>query len=55
MTQIHTDTYADNCKRKVLVHRPGDCVPPAAASLPAVTGPAGWHWWDRTDWSTGEK
>lgn len=32
--------------------RPGGCVPPAAASLPAVTGPAGWHWWDLTDWST---
>lgn len=33
---------------------PGDCVSPAAASPPAVTGPAGWHCWGLTDWSTEE-
>lgn len=42
-------------KRKVLVRRPVDCMPPNAVSLPTVTGPAGWHWWDLTDWSTDEK
>lgn len=49
------DTHADICKKKVLLHRPGGSVPPAAAFPPAVTGPAGWHWWDQTDWSTREK
>lgn len=44
-----------NCKRMIVVHRPGERVLPAAASLPTVIGPAGLHWWDLTDWSTGGK
>lgn len=39
----------------IVVHRPGERVLPAAASLPTVIGPAGLHWWDLTDWSTGGK
>lgn len=48
------DTHADDFKRKVFVHRPGDYIPPLAASLPAVIAPAGWHWRDLTDWRTGK-
>lgn len=44
-----------NCKRMIVVHRPGERVLPAAASLPIVIAPAGLHWWDLTDWSTGGK
>ena len=56
---IHTDTIMTDmqryCERMFVVHRPGERVLPAAASLPTVIGPAGLHWWDLTDWSTGGK